>query len=60
MRVVGWLYAGTYAVSAHVDARARADLPAAGDLGLSFRIYHKTDFSADGRVDQADRDAFIA
>ncbi len=57
---VGWLYAGTYSVSADFDASAFYSMPSAGELSLSFRVYHKTDFNTDGVVNTADRDAFIA
>ena len=57
---VGWLYAGTYAVSAEFTASAAAYMPSAGEMGLSFRIYHKTDFNVDGVINTADRDAFLA
>ncbi len=59
-RFVGWLYAGTYSVSGDLDASAFFGVPAAGELSLSFRVYHKTDFNTDGSIDRADRDAFIA
>lgn len=57
---VGWLYAGTYAVNADFVASAYADMPSAGEMGLSFRVYHKTDFNVDGAVNNADRGAFLA
>ncbi len=57
---VGWLYAGTYSVSADLDASAFYSMPSAGELSLSFRVYHKTDFDTNGVIDRADRDAFIA
>lgn len=59
-RFVGWLYAGTYRVSGDLDASAFFGVPAAGELSLSFRVYHKTDFNTDGSINAADRDAFIA
>ena len=58
---VGWLYAGTYSVSADIDnSTASVNDPIAGELSLSFRVYHKTDFNVDGQINRADRDAFIA
>lgn len=57
---VGWLYAGTYAVNADFLASAYGDMPSAGEMGLSFRVYHKTDFNVDGTVNNADRGAFLA
>lgn len=58
---VGWLYAGTYAVSADFDcSTASVSMPAAGELSLSFRVYDKTDYNTDGTIDRADKDAFIA
>ncbi|MCA9311652.1 MAG: hypothetical protein KDA21_10635, partial [Phycisphaerales bacterium] len=56
---VGWLYAGTYAVSADFTASAAAFIPSAGELSLSFRIYHKTDFNTDGTIDVNDKEAFL-
>ena len=56
----GWLYAGTYSVSADFDSTAMAHIPSAGELSLSFRVYHKTDFNTDGNIDRTDRDTFIA
>ncbi len=56
----GWLYAGTYSVSADFNASAMAYIPSAGELSLSFRVYHKTDFNTDGTINRADKDAFIA
>ncbi len=56
---VGWLYAGTYAVAAHLDAGAGQTMPAAGELSLSFRVYHKTDYNTDGNINRADKDAFL-
>ena len=56
----GWLYAGTYEVSGSIDAgTASVTVDAAGELSLSFRVYHKTDFNTDGTINRADRDAFI-
>lgn len=57
---VGWLYAGTYAVNADFIASAIVGVPSAGELGLSFRIYHKTDYNTDGAINNADRNAFLA
>lgn len=54
----GWLYAGTYTVSADLNASAMAFTPAAGELSLSFRIYERTDFNIDGTVNSADLYAF--
>ena len=57
----GWLYAGTYEVSGDIDAgTASVTVDAAGELSLSFRVYHKTDFNTDGVINRTDRDAFIA
>lgn len=56
----GWLYAGTYRVSADLDANAFAYMPSAGELSLSFRVYHKTDFNTNGTVDTADLSAFLS
>ncbi len=57
---VGWLYAGTYELNADFVASAAAFMPSAGELSLSFRVYHKTDFNTDGTVNNADRGAFLA
>tara|TARA_A100001391_G_scaffold134137_2_gene93065 strand:- start:12 stop:824 length:813 start_codon:yes stop_codon:yes gene_type:complete len=55
---VGWLYAGTYSVSADLSASAMATVPSAGELSLSFRIYEMADFNTNGTVDAADFYAF--
>lgn len=56
---VGWLYAGTYSVSAFFESSAFYGMPSAGELSLSFRVYDKTDFNVDGSVNSADKDAFL-
>ena len=55
---VGWLYAGTYTVSADFTVNAMLYYPAAGELSLSLRIYDRTDFNINGTVDAADFYAF--
>ncbi len=60
-RFVGWLYAGTYTLSADIDvSTGSVPFDAAGEFSLSFRVYDKADFNTDGAVDRDDRRAFIA